>query len=108
MVIDRFAEALAEKMTGATLSFGAGPASTRNAQRGSSRRKGEKRTAAMLNQTTSQLLRYIKSNPSQRIEQIAVDLGLSTKELKLPTQKLLAGRKIASRGERRGMRYFPA
>lgn len=108
MVIDRLAEALAEKLTGATRADRAAPASSRTAQRGSSRRKGQKRTFALLAQATSQLLGHIKSNPGQRIEQISADLGLSTQELKLPTQKLLAGRKLKTRGQRRGTRYFAA
>ncbi len=111
LVIDRLAEALAEKLNGAARFSGAtSPASSsgRAAQRSSSRRKGEKRSAALLDQTTAQLLGHIKSNPGQRIEQISADLGLSTQELKLPTQKLLAGRKVKTRGQRRGTKYFAA
>jgi hypothetical protein len=111
LVIDRLAEALAEKLNGAGRSSGATSAASfsgRTVQRSASRRKGEKRTAALLDQTTAQLMGHIKSNPGQRIEEISAELGVSTQELKLPTQKLVAGRKVKTRGQRRGTRYFPA
>lgn len=100
MVIDRLAEALAARLTRSGPTFSASLANAR--------RKGEKRAPALLAQTTANLLGHIKTNPGQRIEQIAVGLGLSTQELKLPTQKLLAGRKVKTRGQRRGTKYFAA
>lgn len=106
LVLDRLAEALAGRLKGP--SRGGGGALLTLAPRAHFRRKGEKRQPALLAQTTDELLSYIKTNPGQRIEQIAEGLGLSTQELKLPAQKLLAGRKVKTRGQRRGTRYTAA
>ena len=57
---------------------------------------------------TSALLGHIKSNPGQRIEQIALELKVPTSELRLPTQKLLTGKDVKTKGQRRGTHYFAA
>jgi DNA-binding NtrC family response regulator len=71
------------------------------------RRAGEKRTPQQLAQITEQVFNYIKSNGGQGVEQIAKALGTSTKELTLPIRKLLADKKIGSKGQKRATRYFP-
>lgn len=76
--------------------------------RGTKRRKGQKRTSADLAEMTSALLGYIKAKPGQRIEQIASAMRVSTTELKLPAQKLLAGKAVKTKGQRRGTHYFAA
>lgn len=103
LIIDSLAEALAARLHG---SSAGGPASS--SPRASGRQKGEKRPPALLAKTTSELLGHIKSHPGERIEQIALGLGLSTQELKLPTLKLLAARKVKTKGQRRGTKYFAA
>lgn len=106
MVIDRLADALAARLGGS--SRGSSSGATAVHSRGGARRKGEKRSAALLGETVDDLLAHIKSNPGQRIEQIASGLGISTQELKLPAQKLIASRKVKTRGQRRGTKYFAA
>lgn len=71
------------------------------------RKAGEKRTPAQLNAITDQVFNYIKSNGGQGVEQIAKALATSTKELTLPIRKLLAEKKIGSKGQKRATRYFP-
>ncbi len=71
------------------------------------RKAGEKRTPQQLAQITEQTYNYIKSNGNQGVEQIAKALGTSTKELTLPIRKLLADKKIGSKGQKRATRYFP-
>ncbi len=71
------------------------------------RRAGEKRTPAQLGQITEQVYNYIKGNGGQGVEQIAKALATSTKELTLPIRKLLAEKKIGSKGQKRATRYFP-
>src|SRR5262245_28392194 len=58
------------------------------------RAKGAKRPPGEIETLTSELSSYIKSNPGQRIEQIAKGIGTSTKELTLPVKKLLAKKAI--------------
>jgi hypothetical protein len=56
----------------------------------------------------SKLHRYIASHPGQRIEQIGKALGETTKDLRLPAQKLIAEKLVKTKGARRGMTYSPA
>lgn len=72
-----------------------------------SRSKGAKRPPGEIETLTGELASYIKSNPGQRIEQIAKGIGTSTKELTLPVKKLLAKKAIKTRGQKRATQYFP-
>ena len=76
---------------------------------GSQRRaKGEKRSPQALTQLVGRLLTEIKTKPGLRMEQIAKSLGSTTKDLALPAKKLIAEKKIKTKGERRATKYFPA
>lgn len=70
------------------------------------RKKGEKRSKEELAAMTQRVLDHIKSNSGQGVEQIAKDLGTTTKELTLPIRKLLVEKKITSKGEKRATKYF--
>ncbi|MCC6556916.1 MAG: DNA-binding protein [Polyangiaceae bacterium] len=70
------------------------------------RKKGEKRSKEELIQVTQRVLDHIRANSGQGVEQIAKELGTSTKELSLPLRKLLAEKKITSKGEKRATKYF--
>ena len=72
------------------------------------REKGEKRSPQALSQLVGRLLTEIKAKPGLRMEQIAKALGSTTKDLALPAKKLLAEKKIKTKGERRATKYFPA
>lgn len=105
--IDRLASALAERLNqGASTRASVVSAPARKAS--GSRRKGQKRSPALLLRMTSELLAHIKETSGQRIEKIASELGYSTQDLKLPAQKLLAEKKVKTKGARRGTKYFPA
>jgi len=71
------------------------------------RAKGGKRTAEELDQLTGSLLAHVKRHPGLRIEQIGQALGLTTKDLALPAKKLIAEKKISTKGQRRATTYFP-
>ena len=83
-------------------------AATRGAGRGraASREKGAKRAPEEIEQLTSRLMDYVKGNPGQRIEQIADGMGISTKELNLPAKKLIAGKQLKTKGQKRATQYF--
>jgi hypothetical protein len=70
------------------------------------RKKGEKRSKEELAAMTQRVLDHIKSASGQGVEQIAKDLGTTTKELTLPIRKLLVEKKITSKGEKRATKYF--
>ncbi len=73
----------------------------------SKRPKGAKRDPAAIARLTETLDTFIKKNPGQRIEQIGKTLGIATKDLALPVKKLLAGKRIATKGQKRSTKYFP-
>ncbi len=85
---------------------GAAPAAPAPSGRG--RAKGQKRPPEALAQLTESLMSAIKAGPGQRMEEIAKALGTSTGELTLPAKKLLAEKKIKTKGERRATKYYPA
>lgn len=80
----------------------------RPARTAATRAKGEKRSPQALEKMTDDLMAAIKSKPGLRIEQIAATMGASTKDLALPAKKLLKGKKVRTRGQRRATKYFPA
>ena len=71
-----------------------------------SREKGAKRPPDEIERLTGRLLDYVKGNPGQRIEQIADGMGTSTKELNLPAKKLIAGKQLKTKGQKRATQYF--
>ncbi len=114
-LIEQLAAALAQRLVAAMRSEGGGRAkgAARSAQAPSAagaprgrRRKGQKRDPEFIAKTTQSLLEYIESHDGERIEQIAKALRVKTKDLKLPAMKLLASRKVKTRGEKRGTKYY--
>ncbi len=69
------------------------------------KKKGAKRSPEELAQLTASVLAYVKKNPGQRAEQIAQGLGLTTKDLALPLDKLKADKSVKPKGVRRGTTY---
>lgn len=78
------------------------------AARPARRAKGAKRSAAEMEQFTDDLVAFVRANPGLRGEQIAAALKTDVKTMRLPMQKLIEGKKISTKGQRRGMTYFPA
>lgn len=72
------------------------------------RRKSGKRSPEEIQDTAEELLGFIKSNPGQRMEAIAKALNTTTKDLTLPTKKLLQTGQIRVEGQKRATSYFPA
>jgi hypothetical protein len=73
--------------------------------RASLRQKGAKRDPRVLEALTEKLGAFIKKNPGQRIEQIGKALGTPTKDLALPVKKLIAAKKISTKGQKRATTY---
>lgn len=67
--------------------------------------KREKRTSEQVEKLASRVLTYVKSHPGHGLEQIGKGLGLPTKVLKLPVQKLLEAKAVRTTGQRRGTKY---
>ncbi len=75
--------------------------------RAKSRPKGAKRDPNVLAALVDRLGQFIAKNPGQRIEQIGKALGVPTKDLVLPVKKLVADKRIKTKGEKRATTYFP-
>ena len=71
------------------------------------RKSGEKRPAGELAALVGKAADWIKGNPGKGVEAMAVGLGVSTRELALPIQKLLGNKTIRRRGVKRATKYFP-
>jgi len=107
-------ETVSAALTGARPSAGRGgrraaPAVAARATgrgRAASREKGAKRPPDEIERLTGKLLDYVKGNPGQRIEQIADGMGTSTKELNLPAKKLIGGKQLKTKGQKRATQYF--
>jgi hypothetical protein len=68
--------------------------------------KGAKRTPEELEQLTKRFHTHVAKNPGQRIEQLAEGMNISTRELNLPVKKLVAAKKLATKGQKRATTYF--
>ena len=70
------------------------------------RPKGGKRTAEDLEAIKKTIVSAIRKSPGIRSEQLAKELGTSTKELQLPMIQLRDAKLIRMKGARRAARYF--
>lgn len=69
---------------------------------------GGRRSPDYLLKMSESLLSYVKAHPGQRGEQIAAALKTDVGTMRLPMQKLIASKKIKTKGNRRGMTYTAA
>lgn len=69
--------------------------------------RGAKRTSEDIEASAAKALAFIKAHPGLRIEQINKELGTSTKDLALPMRKLIAEKRVVTKGQKRSTTYFP-
>jgi hypothetical protein len=74
----------------------------------SAREKGAKRDPQELDALVERLSAFVIKNPGKRIEEIGGELAIATKELALPVKKLIAAKRITTKGQRRATTYYPA
>ncbi|HEV8549778.1 MAG TPA: hypothetical protein VGQ57_12135 [Polyangiaceae bacterium] len=55
---------------------------------------------------TERLAAFIAKSEGLRIEQIAKELQTSTRELNLPVKKLIAAKRVSTKGQKRATTYF--
>jgi hypothetical protein len=109
--LDQLMQAIQEETVAsfsAMLAGGATSAGTpaRRSTRGAKRSSGGKRTSEELATFKTTLVSFIKRNPGLRTEQIAKELGASTKELQLPMLQLRDEKSIRMKGQKRAAQYF--
>lgn len=116
--IDSFVEELSSLVRQAAvesvqeaLGAGAAPRTRRKvtrkkkATRAATARKGGRRSSESVAATAEAIVAHVRSNPGQNVGEIGDALGLSSKDLKLPIQKLIEEKKLKTTGQRRGTRY---
>jgi len=71
-------------------------------------RKGKraKRTPEDVAKMGEAVVAYVAKNPGQSVEQIGKAIGASTKDLALPVIRMIEAKKLKTKGQRRGTRYF--
>jgi hypothetical protein len=97
-----------DALGGKKMSAGAAVGAPRAAPAGKRNRRGRPgtRSPEQVMKAAVQLLAYIKTHQGERLDQIAKGMGTTTKNLKLPAQKLFASRSIKTTGIQRGTKYF--
>ena len=83
-----------------------GPGRPRKAGRPARTGKRAKRSSDAVEAMAARVLTQIRSKQGQRLEEIGKAMKLPTKGLKLPIQKLLAAKKVKTKGRKRGTQYF--
>lgn len=64
-----------------------------------------KRSESDIQKLMDKFVGFVAKHPGLRIEQINAKLGTNTKDLALPVRKLLAARKLKTKGEKRATTY---
>jgi hypothetical protein len=85
-----------------------GPGRPRGAAKAPRAGKRAKRDPQAVLAVAAKVHAAIKARPGSSVEQIGKSLGMQTKQLALPIKKLLAAKKVKTKGQRRGTRYFAA
>jgi hypothetical protein len=65
-----------------------------------------KRSPEQVDAMAARVLAQIRSKQGQRLEEIGRAMKMPTKGLKLPIAKLMAGKKLKTKGAKRGTKYF--
>lgn len=71
-----------------------------------SAKRGGKRSATELDALADRVLRHVSEHPGGSAGEIARALGITTKDLVLPTKKLLSTGSLSCKGQKRATRYF--
>ena len=68
--------------------------------------QGGKRSPEVVAKTDELVLTYVRAHQGQGVEELGKGLRMPTKELKLPIAKLVGTKKLKTKGQKRGTKYF--
>ena len=68
--------------------------------------KRAKRSSGQVDELATRVIAQVRSKQGQRLEELGRAMKMPTKGLKLPIQKLLAAKKLKTKGRKRGTQYF--
>ena len=68
--------------------------------------KGAKRPPQELEALAEKFVKFVTGHEGLRIEQIHKELGTTTKDLALPIRKLIAEKRIKTKGQKRSTTYY--
>jgi hypothetical protein len=96
-----------DRVTSALGGDGASSATSgrRGRPKGKKTTRGGKRSSTGVDEIGERLLAHIENNPGQRADQIATAMRTEATTIRLPMKKLIAAKKVKSKGQRRGMTY---
>jgi hypothetical protein len=83
-----------------------GPGRPRKVGRPAGGGKRAKRSYEDVDAMAVRVLAQVRSKQGQRLEEIGRAMKLPTKGLKLPIAKLLAAKRLSTKGQKRGTKYF--
>lgn len=67
---------------------------------------GGRRSSADVESSASDMLAHVSANPGSSIGDVAKALGTTSRDLRLPAQKLIEDGKLRTTGQKRGTRYY--
>ncbi|MFT5052611.1 MAG: putative HTH transcriptional regulator [Chlamydiales bacterium] len=65
-----------------------------------------RRSPEQIEAMSGEILAHVKANKGQRLEQIAVDLGMDTADMKRPVSLMIEAKKLSTKGQKRGTTYY--
>ena len=84
------------------------PRTARPATRKAGPKKRIRRSSESVEALGGKVASYVSANPGSSISEICSSLGATTKDVRLPLQKLMAEGAVKTTGQKRGTRYHPA
>lgn len=102
-------QSVQEALGGSSAPARRGPGRPRKAnaviRRPSSKRR-KRRSSGAVDTVAQRILEQVKANPGQGVGEIGGALRLTSKDLRLPIMKLMEDKKLKTKGQRRGTKYF--
>ena len=85
-----------------------GGKTTRKKAKRAAKKSGKRvrRSIEDIKRTADKVLAYVKANPDKGVAEISKDTKVSPKDLKKPIIMLLDGKRIRTKGQKRGTTYF--